>query len=72
MAVVVLLALLRQTDNMDIKFLQSMYQQWSQGNENAAFRYIDFIEMASKQTGIAQDQLMRELQKCYWFRREEQ
>jgi hypothetical protein len=54
---------------MDIRFLQIMYQQWCQGNEGAAFRYIDFIEMASKQTGIAQDQLMQELQKCYWFER---
>ena len=52
---------------IDIRFLQTMYQQWCQGNADAAFRYIDFIEMASKQTGVAQDQLMRELQKCYWF-----
>jgi hypothetical protein len=53
---------------MDMRFLQSMYQQWCQGTEDSAFRYIDFIEMASKQTGVAQDQLMRELQKCYWFK----
>ena len=53
---------------MDIRFLQSMYQQWAHG-QDAAARYIDFIEMASKQTGIAQDQLMRELQKCSWFKR---
>jgi hypothetical protein len=52
---------------MDMRFLQSIYQQWCQGQTNAAFRYIDFLEMASKQMGIAQDQLMRELQKCYWF-----
>ena len=53
---------------IDLRFLQIMYQQWEQGQSNAAYRYIDFIEMASKQTGVAQDQLMRELQKCYWFR----
>ena len=52
---------------VDLRLLQSMYQQWCQGNENAAFRYLDFIEMASKQMSIAQDQLMRELQKCSWF-----
>lgn len=52
---------------MDMRFVQSMYQQWCQGNDNAAFRYIDFIEMASKQLNVAQDQLMRELQKCHWF-----
>jgi len=54
---------------IDIRFLQMMYQQWCQGVEDAAFRYVDFLEMASKQTGVAQDQLMRELQKCYWFKR---
>lgn len=53
---------------IDLRFLETMYQQWYQGNEDAAFRYIDFLEMASKQTGIAQDQLMRELQKCLWFK----
>ena len=56
---------------MDIRFLQTMYQQWSDGQSNATARYIDFLEMASKQTGIAQDQLMRELQKCLWFKRGE-
>lgn len=54
---------------MDIRFLQTMYQQWSDGQSNATARYIDFLEMASKQIGVAQDQLMRELQKCYWFKR---
>lgn len=54
---------------MDMRFLQTMYQQWAHGQSNASARYIDFIEMASKQMGIAQDQLMRELQKCYWFKR---
>ena len=53
---------------IDLRFLQIIYQQWAQGQSNAAYRYIDFIEMASKQTGVAQDQLMRELQKCYWFK----
>jgi len=56
---------------MDMRFLQTMYQQWAHGQSNAAVRYIDFLELASKQTGHAQDQLMRELQKCYWFKRGE-
>ena len=46
-----------------------MYQQWENGKDDAAFRYVDFIEMASRQLRIPQDQLMRELQKCYWFKR---
>jgi hypothetical protein len=56
---------------IDIRFLEAMYQQWCQGNEDAMYRYVDFIEMASRQMGVAQDQLMRELQKCYWFKQGE-
>ena len=57
---------------MDIRFLQTMYQQWSDGQSNAQSRWLDFVELASRQTGVAQDQLMRELQKCYWFKWGEQ
>jgi len=53
---------------VDLRFLQMMYQQWSDGQTNIASRWIDFIELASRHTGLAQDQLMRELQKCYWFK----
>jgi len=55
---------------VDLRFLQMMYQQWSDGQTNIASRWIDFIELASRSTGLAQDQLMRELQKCYWFKRQ--
>ena len=54
---------------MDTRFLQSMYQQWAHGQDDAPARYIEFIEMASRQISVPQDQLMRELQKCYWFKR---
>ena len=46
-----------------------MYQQWAHGQDDAPARYIEFIEMASRQISVPQDQLMRELQKCYWFKR---
>ena len=54
----------------DLRFLQQVYQQWSNGQSDTGARAIDFIEMASRLTGTPQDQLMRELQKCYWFKRQ--
>lgn len=55
---------------MDQRFLQTMYQQWAHGI-NASARWLDFVEMAAKQTGSSQDVVMRELQKCSWFQWEE-
>ena len=73
MAAVVLLQLIKTTTNMtDLRFLQTIYQQWAHGQSNAQARWLDFVELASRQTGVAQDQLMRELQKCYWFKWGEQ
>ena len=58
---------------MDIRFLQNIYQQWCDGQSDPAARWLDFVEFASRQTRIDQDELMRELQKTRWFlrRREE-
>jgi hypothetical protein len=53
---------------MDQRFLQTMYQQWAHGMSNAGARWLDFVEMAARQTGSQQDAVMRELQKHSWFR----
>ena len=47
--------------------LEQMYQQWIQGMNDYAYRWIDFVEMAAKVNGTTADQIMRELQKCTWF-----
>jgi len=52
---------------MDRRFLEIMYQQWSQGMTDYAHRWIDFVEMAAKVNGTTADQIMKELQKCHWF-----
>ena len=52
---------------MDQRFLQTMYQQWAHGMSNASARWLDFVEMAARQTGCQQDAVMRELQKHSWF-----
>jgi len=53
---------------MDTKFLQTMYQQWIDGQTDPAARWLDFIELACHTTRVSQDELMRELQKTRWFR----
>jgi hypothetical protein len=52
----------------DLRFLKTVYQQWCDGQTNPGHRWLDFVKMASRVTGTPQDQLMRELQKCYWFK----
>ena len=51
------------------KHLQSMYQQWCQGNKDHLYRYMDFAEYVAKQHNMNVDAVMRELQKYYWFNR---
>jgi hypothetical protein len=56
---------------MDQWMLKNMYQQWIQGMENHANRWLDFIEMAARVNNTTADQVMKELQKCSWFIRGE-
>ena len=51
------------------KYLQSMYQQWCQGNEDYLYRYLDFVELVARHNNMTVDAAMRELQKYYWFQR---
>ena len=52
---------------MDQRILFTMYQQWAHGMSNATARWMDFAAMAAKQTGIAQKDMINELQKYSWF-----
>ena len=52
---------------MDQRFLEHIYQQWAHGMSNAGARWIEFVELAARQTGQSQDAVMRELQKHSWF-----
>ena len=51
----------------DQRFLQSMYQQWSQGNKAYIHCWIDFVEMAARVNGVTADVMMSELRKYRWF-----
>ena len=44
-----------------------MYQQWADGQTDAAYRWLDFVEMAARVNSTTADQVMKELQKCRWF-----
>jgi hypothetical protein len=52
---------------IDLRFLQTMYQQWMQGHEAYVHCWRDFVELAVKQTGQQQDEIMSQLQKTRWF-----
>jgi hypothetical protein len=56
---------------IDLRFLQTVYQQWSDGQSNPGTRAGDFLELAHRLTGTPKDQLMRELHRCKWFKRYE-
>jgi hypothetical protein len=52
---------------MNGRELQQMYQQWSQGNDDYNFRWLDFVEMAARHFKQPESEVLRELQKHYWF-----
>jgi hypothetical protein len=52
---------------MNGRELQHMYQQWCQGNEDYNFRWLDFVEMAARYFKQPESEVIRELQKHYWF-----
>jgi len=54
---------------IDRRQLEIMYQQWIQGVEDYAHHWIDFVEMAARDQSTTADQIMKELQKCVWFRK---
>jgi hypothetical protein len=51
----------------DARHLESIYQQWIQGNEAYIHRWAEFVEMIAKMNNVSGDVVMRELQKHRWF-----
>lgn len=51
--------------------LYRMYQAWQQGNENYRRDWANFVEWAAKYNQTTSDEVMRELQKYYWFENNE-
>lgn len=53
---------------MNPRHLQTMYQQWQQDNENYILDWVTFVEIAAREYQLQQDEVIRELQKYYWFK----
>lgn len=53
---------------VDLRFLQTMYQQWCDGQTDVVGRWVDFIEFAQRHTNQNAEELREALQKTYWFR----
>jgi hypothetical protein len=51
--------------------LHKMYQSWQQGNEHYVRDWANFVEWAANWHQTTGDAIMRELQKYYWFQKEE-
>jgi len=49
--------------------LQKMYQAWQQGNDNYGRDWAAFVEYAARFNHTTGDEMMRELQKHYWFKK---
>lgn len=47
--------------------LLKMYQAWMQDNENFARDWLEFLEWSAEWNKTTPDEMMRELQKYYWF-----
>lgn len=56
---------------LDARTLQHMYQSWMQGNNQYVRDWYNFVELAAKYNNTTCDNIMRELQKYYWFERGE-
>jgi hypothetical protein len=53
---------------MNERELHHMYQAWLQGNENYVRDWAKFVEWAAQWHKTTGDEVMRVLQKTYWFK----
>ena len=54
---------------LDARTLQHMYQAWMQGNDQYVRDWYNFVEFAARHCNTTGDNVMRELQKYYWFKK---
>ena len=53
---------------MNNRLLETMYQQWQQGNPNYKHDWVRFVELAAREFKHPEDEIIRELQTQSWFR----
>ena len=54
---------------INLRQLETMYQQWIQDNAAYAHRWFEFVDMASKQMSATQQEVMDALATTYWFKK---
>ena len=48
-------------------FLQKVYQQWCDGQDNYRLRWMDFVILATSITNSTTEEMIKILEKCRWF-----
>ena len=46
-----------------------MYQAWQQGNSQHVADWMEFVTFAARQNSITVEQMLKELERCKWFKR---
>jgi len=54
---------------VDKRFLEMMYQQWIQGNEFYASRWLDFAQLAANHNRTTIEEILKVLDTCLWFKK---
>lgn len=54
---------------INLRHLEMMYQQWMQDNASYAHRWLEFVELAAKQTSASQQEIIDALLTTYWFKK---
>jgi hypothetical protein len=54
---------------VDKRFLEMMYQQWIQGNEFYASRWLDFAQLAANHNRTTTEEILKILDTCLWFKK---
>lgn len=52
---------------MDSRYVQIMYQQWRQNNNDYSVRWLDFVAIVVREFNISEYQAVCELQRQWWF-----
>jgi len=54
---------------VDKRFLEMMYQQWLQGNEFYATRWMEFVNLAAHHNRTTIEEILKILETCQWFKK---
>ena len=52
---------------IDSRLLQTMYQQWIQGNEDYRLNLHEFVKLAEREFKVSGDHILRVLQTQWWW-----